>query len=168
MNGALILRHVPGWYVERGMLKSETIRASLRATREKRRSQACKAYHVKLDHSHLSRATREHFALLFLEAKWLYNFLISRGGAAALDYKEIQEVPVKVKDHFETRRISHLSSQMKQSIITRTLDNMKGLANLKANGHKAGRLRFKSEVRSIPLKQYGNTYSIPDKKIRST
>lgn len=93
------------------MLKNEAIRASLKATREKRRSQTCKAYHVKLDRSRLSRATSEHLALLFLEAKWLYNFLISQGSPAGLDYKEVQEVPVKVKDHFETRRIAHLSSR---------------------------------------------------------
>ncbi|WXG44776.1 MAG: transposase [Promethearchaeati archaeon SRVP18_Atabeyarchaeia-1] len=112
----------------------------------------------------MNRATTEHLALLFLEAKWLYNFIISQGSPAWLDYKEVQEVPVRVKDHFETRRIAHLSSQMRQSIITRTLDNMRGLAHLKANGHKTGRVRFKSEVRSIPLKQYGNTYRILDGK----
>jgi hypothetical protein len=50
------------------MLKNLAIRASLKATREKRRSQTCKVYHVKLDRSHLSRTTREHLALLFLEA----------------------------------------------------------------------------------------------------
>jgi putative transposase len=146
------------------MLKNEAIRASLKATKEKRRSQACKAYQVKLDYSHLSRSTAEHLALLFLEAKWLYNFILCQGNPAGLDYKEIQEVPVKVKDHFEARRIAHLSSQMKQGIISRTLDNMRGLAQLRANGHKPGRLRFKSEVRSIPLKQYGNTYRILDEK----
>jgi putative transposase len=146
------------------MLKNEAIRASLKATREKRKSQTCKAYHVKLDSSHLSRATREHLVLLFLEAKWLYNYLISQGSPDGLNYKEVQEVPVKVKDHFESRRIAYLSSQMKQSIISRTLDNMRGLGRLEANGYKTGRLRFKSEVKSIPLKQYGNTYRILDEK----
>jgi putative transposase len=29
---------------------------------------------------------------------------------------------------------------------------------LKKNGHKVGRLKFKKEVNSIPLKEHGNTY----------
>jgi putative transposase len=49
---------------------------------------------------------------------------------------------------------------MKQSLIRRTIDNIKGLARLQANGHTIGRLNYKSEVNSIPLKQYGNTYKI--------
>ncbi|MFX1519989.1 MAG: hypothetical protein ACFFCD_08710 [Promethearchaeota archaeon] len=72
----------------------------------------------------------------------------------------IKEVPVKVKDRFELRPLRQLSAHMRQSIITRTQQNIRGLARAKAKGHKVGRLKFKSYVNSIPLKQYGNTYRI--------
>jgi putative transposase len=67
-----------------------------------------------------------------------------------------------VKHIFELCSLDCLSSQMKQSIIQRTQDNIRGLHELKENGHKVGKLRYKSLVQSIPLKQYGNTYKIID------
>jgi putative transposase len=79
------------------------------------------------------------------------------------DYK-LRDVPVKVKDTFELRELRSLSSQMKQSLLKRIMDNIRGLARLKARGKKIGALTFKSQVNSIPLKQYGNTYRILDDK----
>jgi len=80
-----------------------------------------------------------------------------------MDYK-LSAVPVKVKDTFETRKLTHLSAQMKQSIISRTMDNIRGLTRLKEKGRKIGALKFKSYVNAIPLKQYGNTYKILNEK----
>ncbi len=141
------------------MIKNETIKA----TKEKRKNQTCRVYEVKIDKSHLNSECTHHLKLLFLEAKWLYNYILSQSNIFEMDYK-IQEVSVKIKNIFEIRNLMHLSSQMKQSIIDRTLDNIRGLAELKSNGHKTGKLKFKSEIKSIPLKQYGNTYRIIDKK----
>ncbi len=59
-----------------------------------------------------------------------------------------------------------LSSQMKQEIIGRTKDNIKGLSNSKKNGNKIGKLHFKRRIRTIPLKQYGNTYNISGNYIK--
>jgi putative transposase len=101
--------------------------------------------------------------MLFLEAKWLYNHLLAQPDVFEVDYK-LSEVPVKVQDTFELRPLRHLSSQMKQSLITRTRDNIRGLARLKATGRKIGGLAFKSHVHSIPLKQYGNTYRLLNEK----
>jgi putative transposase len=94
-----------------------------------------------------------------LEAKWLYNYCVGHPDVFAID-DTIKEVPVKVKDRFELRPLRQLSSQMRQSIITRTQQNIRGLARAKAKSHKIGRLKFKSYVNSIPLKQYGKTYRI--------
>jgi putative transposase len=78
------------------------------------------------------------------------------------DYR-IETVKIKVKDHFETRDVVHLSSQMKQELIDRMKDSTRALSRLKQKGHKVGRLRFKNVINTIPLKQYGNTYKILDK-----
>lgn len=144
------------------MNKNEIIKATLKATKEKRKNQTCRVYKIKIDKSHLNSESKHHLKLLFLEAKWLYNHILSQNNVFEMDYK-ISEVPVKVKDIFEIRDLMYLSSQMKQSIIDRTIYNVRGLAELKSNGHKIGKLKFKSEVQSIPLKQYGNTYKIIDK-----
>jgi putative transposase len=53
---------------------------------------------------------------------------------------------------------------MKQGILSRTIGSIRSLCALKKKGKKVGRLKFKSFVSSIPLKQHGNTYSILDSK----
>jgi putative transposase len=98
----------------------------------------------------------------FLEAKWFYNYVLADANIFETDYR-IDTVNIKVKDHFETRDIVHLSSQMKQELIDRMKDSTRALSRLKQNGHKVGRLQFKSKLDSIPLKQYGSTHKILDK-----
>jgi putative transposase len=144
--------------------KNESIKATLKATLEKRKTQICRVYELKVDKSHLNSESKKHLHVMFLEAKWLYNHILSQDNIFDMDFDyKIQEVPVKVKDTFEIHDLNYLSSQMRQSIIDRTTDNIRGLHELKSNGHKVGKLKFKSKVQSIPLKQYGNTYKILDK-----
>jgi putative transposase len=146
------------------MTKNDTIKASLKATKEKRKNQTCRVYELKIDQSHLNSASKEHLHGLFIESKWLYNHILAQDNVFNLDFDDkIKEVPVKVKDIFEIRSLNYLSSQMKQGLIQRTQDNIKGLHELKEKGHKVGKLKYKSLVQSIPLKQYGNTYKILDK-----
>ena len=144
-------------------VKNEAIKASLKTTKARCRHQRCRVFTVKLDRSHLNTETLHQLRVLFLEAKWLYNHLLSQPNVFEVDYK-LSAVPVKVKDTFELRHLCHVSSHMKQSLIRRTRDNIRGLARLKEKGRKIGSLKFKSYVNSIPLKQYGNTYRILDDK----
>jgi putative transposase len=144
--------------------KNETIKATLKATKEKRRNQKCRVYEIKIDRSHLNSDSNHHLNMLFLEAKWLYNHILSQDDIFNLDFDyKIEEVSVKVKDEFEVRCLIYLSSHMKQSLIERTQDNIRGLHERKENGYKVGKLKYKSLVQSIPLKQFGNTYKIVDK-----
>ena len=102
---------------------------------------------------------------IFLEAKWFYNSIIASQHIFDLpkDHYKIEELHVKVRDRYETRKLECLSSQMKQELLDRTKDSIRGLSELKKNGRKVGGLKFKSSINSIPLKQYGNTYWIIDK-----
>jgi putative transposase len=143
--------------------KAEAIKASLKATKTKRKTQTCRVYETKIDLSHLNNATQEHLNRLFLEAKWFYNHILSQHKIFGMDDK-VHEVPVKVKDIFEIRDLRCLSSQMRQGILSRTQDNITGLSERKKKGYKIGKLKYKSEVRSIPLKQFGNTFKILDTK----
>jgi putative transposase len=66
--------------------KNETIRATLKKTRERRETQTCKKYELKVDVSHLSRQTLNHLFMLFLEAKWFYNHKLANGNLFDTDY----------------------------------------------------------------------------------
>ena len=126
--------------------KNEAIKASLKTTKARRRHQRCRVFTVKLDKSHLNRETLHQLRMLFLEAKWLYNHLLAQPNVFEVDYK-LSAVPVKVKDTFEHRQLTQLSSHMKQSLITRTRDNIRGLARLKNTGEKL--VNLNSRVLSI-------------------
>ena len=141
------------------MTKNETIKASLKATKAKRKNQMCRVYEVKIDTSHLNNATQEHLNRLFLEAKWFYNYILSQHKIFGMSDK-VYEVPVKVKDVFEIRDLQCLSAQMRQGLISRTQGNIRTLSERKKKGYKIGKLKYKSECQSIPLKQYGETYEI--------
>ena len=92
---------------------------------------------------------------LFLEAKWFYNRIIASQDIFSLreDQYKTRQVTVKVKDSFGTRKLECLSSQMKQKILDRTKDAVRGRSRLKQNGRRIGGLKFKSRVTSIPSKQ---------------
>jgi putative transposase len=142
-----------------------SIKETLNLTREKRTHQVCKVFELKVDASHLSKKTKNDLNLLFVEAKSIYNHFLAQldSGTKTRDIDtKIKEVLVKVKEDFETRELTILSSQMKQGLLTRMENSLKALSALKKKGYKVGKLKFKSFLKfnAIPLKQYGNTYRI--------
>src|SRR5579871_5658427 len=141
--------------------KAAKIKDSLQATRERRKTQTCHVYELKIDRDELSLAGQEALARLFLEAKWVTNAILGSGGIFSFDPR-VTEVEVKVKDAFEPRDLGLLSSQMKQGLLDRIKSTLLTLSALKKKGKKVGRLKFKSQVNSIPLKQPGNTYRMVD------
>ena len=139
--------------------RAEKIKQAIKETREKRKKQVCKVYQLKLQN--LTDKDIERFNRLFLEAKWFYNYVIADlPNRLKYETYKLKEVEIKTPEGFERRELTIISSQMKQGILERTRDNLKALKSAKGNGSKVGRLNFKSEVNSIPLKQYGNTYEI--------
>jgi putative transposase len=144
--------------------KNASIRDTLKMTRERRKSQTCKQYELKIDRSHLNEESLEHLERLFLEAKWFYNSILASKQIFDLpkDHYKTREVKLKVGDRYETRKLECLSSQMKQEVIDRTKDSIRALSALKRNCHRVGSLKFKSSINSIPLKQYKNTWKIVD------
>jgi putative transposase len=145
--------------------KNETIRTTLQATRMKRQRQLCKQYEFKLDKSHLGEKTEEALRRLFIEAKWYYNSIVECKNIFDIPqcYDKTVQLRVKVKDNFETRELTSLTSQMKQELLDRARDSIRGLSRLKASGRNVGMLKFKSSLSSIPLKQYRNTWWIVDR-----
>ena len=138
--------------------KNLKIKDTLRATKERRSQMDCCVFCVKIQENRLSRAKYEKILRCFLEAKWLYNTVLSSEG----DFPRsgIKTVQVKVGDSFEERELTILSSQMKQDVVDSVKQNVFNLSKAKKKGLKVGRLQFKKECREINLKQFGCTYKI--------
>ena len=151
------------------LLKNENIKKSMQATLEKRSSQTCFVYRIKIVESHLSIKQKEQLKMLFVEAKWLYNDILNyskTNNIATYDAKS-KFVNVLNKDkQIEQRELKYIGSQMKQSVLADILANLKGLKKLKENNHKVGWLKFKSDYCSLTLKQCGTTYKIHGNKVK--
>ena len=146
--------------------KKETIKASLKETKARRGLQICKVYELKVDYSRLSKRTLCSLFRLFVEAKWLRNAIVGSDDIFSFDTKT-KEVPVKVAGVFEQRPLALLGSQIKQGIHTQIKSELKSLSVKKKRGARVGRLKFKSYISSIPLKQYGYTYKLtPNGKLK--
>jgi putative transposase len=57
--------------------KSQQIKNSLAQTREKRKSQTCKVFELKLVDNQLNKLQKEFLKRIFLESKWLYNDILA-------------------------------------------------------------------------------------------
>jgi putative transposase len=138
--------------------KAEKIKQTIKETKERRKNLVPAIYQLKIQN--LSKAKEEKLNRVFLEAKWLYNWIIADINKVNVSTKEIKEVDVKVGDKFEKREIKYLGSQLKQAVQDRVKNNLKALKALKENGHKVGRLKFKKSISSINLKQYKVSFDI--------
>ena len=144
--------------------KKLKIKETLRATKERHSKMNCRVFCVKIQENRLSHAKEEKLNRCFLEAKWLYNATVATD---TLSLEDTSRVQVKVKDKFEIREITCLSSQMITSVVDSAKQNVFNLSKAKKKGLKVGKLRYKKECNEINLKQFNNTYSIKGKnKIR--
>jgi putative transposase len=127
-------------------------------------------FKVKVQENKITKQQKEQLKMMFVEAKWLVNDILSWSEAEQnkpWDYKLRKTVQVKKNDKFETRAFSYLSVAEQQAVHSEILSNIRTLSSLKKSGKKVGRLKFRSEVRSINLKQAGATHRIlTSKKIR--
>jgi len=131
-------------------------------TSANRKLMTCKVFELKISSNKLSKQQIEFLQMNFIEAKWLYNYILSQDDVFHIDGK-LKFVNVLNKDHvFEERSLNFLSAQSKQEIIKRIHTSIKSLSTKKKKGKskEVGRLKFKSEVNSVPLKQYGISYKL--------
>jgi transposase len=154
---------------ETRLKKNENIRLSMLRTKAKRQNQICRVFRVKIDESALSKRQKEQIKMLFVEAKWIANDCIrwanSNPENKIWQYKLESTVIKKNKDfEDETVTLKWLGSQMRQSVVSELVSNIRGLAARKKNGGKIGCLKYKKEYNSLNMKQYGTTYSIRNSK----
>ena len=148
--------------------KNLRIKEAISATRAKRESQTCRVITVKIQDNKLNLTQREFLKMCFVEAKWLYNHVLDLSNndcdIFSLKYNDIDYVRHfdKDKNPLDTK-LTHLSSQMQQSVLQGIIQNIKSLAKSKEKGNNIGSLGFISEYTSIDLKQKNISYKIVSK-----
>ena len=153
---------------EARLAKNKRIAQTQKETRHRRKNMDILVRVVKIQRNKLSSSQRDKLDRVFLEGKWLYNTALAHSQFDEKFRKSLNNtVEVKLPDNeVETRPLEVLGGQLQQGVLTRMRDNLKGLATLKKKGKKVGNLRFISEMNSIPLVQFGNTYKIRGSKIK--
>ena len=153
--------------------KNNKIKMTLAAIRQRRQSQTPVTFNFKVRNEKRNRKSGafEHLKMVFVEAKWVYNSIISQTdekimGAdvrkvSSFNQKEFNTVVHKDKDGNDiTSAVTHLMSSQRNAVITQVKNSLKSLKKRKDKGYKVGRLKFKSEVNAINLNQYGVTHFI--------
>lgn len=146
--------------------KKAKIKASLFGTREKRKSQVCHVFKVKIQQNRLSKRQKEELKMIFVEAKWVRNYIIGliKDGTKWSELPIIHsktEIPVRTKDGaFENRQLKFISASQIQEVIDEVKANLKSIiTNTKRKNIKHSELNFVSEVKSVGMKQHKMTYS---------
>ena len=139
------------------LLKNKRIAETQKATKERRWKMKVITRDVKLLTRYMSKEQRYHLENLFMEAKQYRNTIIAN------DCKEMNQIILK---DWSIKNIKYLSSQMKQSVFKQVQQDIFNLAKLKEKWYKVWKLKFCSEVNSIDLKQFWNSFRIKWNKIR--
>ena len=143
--------------------KNARIKATLLATKERRKTQKCFVFSTKIDYRKLNKLQKEQLQMLFVEAKWVYNDIINHlqnNDLSSWNDKK-KSVMVKQKDGaFVERTLCYFKASMMQALHDKVGDDLSSLSSKKKKGYKVGKLKFKSSCNSIPLRQFGNTHRI--------
>ena len=143
--------------------KNARIKATLLATKERRKTQKCFVFSTKINHRKLNKRQKEQLQMLFVEAKWVYNDIINHLQDNELSTWDDKKKSVMVKQNdgsFVEKPLLYFKSAMMQGMKSLVGDSLNSLAEKKKKGYKVGKLKFKSSCSSIPLKQFGNTHRI--------
>lgn len=149
--------------------KSLKIKTTMANNKVRRAALSVKVFELKIDESHISKRKLRLLNDNFIQAKWLYNYIVSNDNIFDFNSK-VKEIEVKKfnpetqKCDISTIRPLTIGSQIKQSIVDRAIQNVYNLAKAKRAGLEIGQLKVKKEVNSIPLKQFGVTFKIKNDK----
>lgn len=144
--------------------KNRRIAESKRATKERRSKLQARTIEIGIPSAEIARV-KDDVEQAFLQAKWYYNAIISHledGKLTEFDTK-ITEVAVKMgkdSDKYEDRKLDVLAAATKQKLRDRVSDSLSSLHALKEKGNKVGKLDYKKEVESLPLRKSGDDFKI--------
>ena len=143
---------------EQRLQKNSRIKETRRATALRRQSQFPLTFSLKVRNERRNRKNNvfNELQLLFAEAKWVRNSLISQLNSgrklSEFSYKDFKTVIHYDKDGNEIiSEIKQLKTSMRDEVIIEVKNNLKSLSSLKKKGNCVGKLRFESEHRRIHL-----------------
>lgn len=140
--------------------KNEQIALSRAKTREKRKTQICKVFEVKIKFELLNSLQKRFLESIFLEVKWFWNDIIRSEDVFKYDAsKKVVTRLDKDRNEFEYK-LNVLGSSIKQSLRDEIKTNIKTLSTLKKKGKKVGRIGFVQKRNSVPLRQNGTTHTV--------
>jgi len=145
--------------------KNERIRQSNIETRQRRATQRCLVFSFKINEKKLSKSDFKKLEFMFVQARWLYNYILGLENIKACDTKN-KTIYSYDKDKNKVERTLNLNSKVIQGIKQGIEYSLKTLLTTKKKGKKVGKLKFKSDYNSIELNQYKNTHEIKEKGIR--
>ena len=86
------------------MTKTEKIKQALQQTKERRKNQIPVVCQLKINLNSASNETKEKLSMLFLEAKWLYNYIVADiENRLDSNAEKLKEVEIKAGENFESR-----------------------------------------------------------------
>lgn len=149
------------------MTKNEQIRQTLLATREKRMGQALKVFELKVNVHHISKEDIKKMDNLFVQAKWIQNDMIASDDIFHYEYKDHRLIKNFDKDKNLVERKLSINTGVHQTIVKYVKQDITNLSKAKQKGRKVGKLKFRRNCSSIPLRtgmikiKNSKTISIP-------
>ena len=151
--------------------KNRQISETIRKTYEKRAGQVCRVFTVKVQGNKLSKRQKEQLKMMFVEAKWLKNAILSWSKSnpdnKIWDYDTKQnKITHKDRDMHDVEvELKYIPASVKQCVQSEMIANIRTINTLRKNGlQKGGTLGFTKEVKSLNFKQYGKTHRILSSK----
>jgi putative transposase len=154
--------------------KNSQIKATMKATFEKRKQQKCFVFQCKIDESQLSKKQKEELKMSFIETKWLKNDILRWSSLVKenkpWDYifngkvthqvfnKDIGK-PVDKEDE-----LIFLGGSVRQQVQKQICANIRTLSTLKKKGYKIGKIKFCKKYTDLDFNHYGTTYKIISSK----
>jgi putative transposase len=151
--------------------KNMQIKETLMNTYKKRANQTCRSYIVKIQDNKLNKKQLNALQMMFVEAKWYYNHIISLTKNSNENIFKLNSSSITSVKHYDKAKneivseLAYLKSSMKQAILDIMCSNIKSINTLIKNKHQkhSKYLKYITEFKSIHLKQYGITHKIIDK-----
>ena len=161
---------------DKRLKKNKKISETRKATAEKRSRQMPLTIKLKVNNSRLNEAQKVFLKMIFVEAKWSHNWLLSKMEETdeekkinifSFDSKNLTNITHKDKHGNDVEvTLQHLGSSIKDSLVDEIKKSIKSLSTKKKKGNKVGKLKYQSDHSSLFLKQYGITHEIKGNRFR--
>ena len=134
------------------MTKNEQIKQTLLETRERRQNEILKVYELKVNCHNTSKDDFRKLNFMFTQTKWIQNDMIASDDIFKYEYKEHRIIENFDKDHNLVERKLDIQTGIHQVIIAKVKQDVLNLSKAKKVGRKIGKLKFRRNCNSIPLR----------------